>query len=384
MEVKKTCGKREGAPRITFVISSLSAGGTERVLSTMASYLAEEGWPVSILTLDDGREAPFYCLHPGVAHTALSLASPSANAVEGVINNMHRAIVLRRAITQTSPHAVVGFSASTSVLTLVATRGLRVPVIACERNDPWRRPIGTAWEKLRRWSYSWAACLVVQTERARSYFPPALQHKIRVIPNPVNPAAAGLALAPRKDRHTVIAMGRLIELKGFDLLVRASAKVLPHRPCWSLEIWGDGPLRSALDTLVDGLGLRGRVRMPGRTDQPYEKMQAADLFVLPSRSEGFPNALCEAMACGLPVISFDCPNGPREIVRDGIDGVLVPPEDVDGLAAAMDRLMADESERRRLATRAPQVLARFGTPQVMAVWEETIQQVIEATAGRRT
>ncbi len=206
----------------------------------------------------------------------------------------------------------------------------------------------------------------------------------RVIHNPVvRPAMHATRTAKPPDAaHTLVAMGRLVEEKGFALLVRAFAQLAAKHASWSLEIWGIGPLRAALERLARGFGVERRVMLPGFTRRPSEVLSRADLFVLSSLTEGFPNALCEAMACGLPVVSFDCSSGVRQIIRPGIDGVIVPRADVASLAASLDRLMSSEAERASLGSRAVEVADRFAIETTMAQWE-ALAYACGATAARR-
>jgi glycosyltransferase involved in cell wall biosynthesis len=363
--------------RLTLVISSLYSGGAERVMSVMANYWAAKGWNVTLLTLDDGLEPPFYDLDSKIRFIPLGIAGDSPNLIVGLWNNLKRVYVLRRAIYNSQPKVVLSFLDKTNVLTLLAARMLGVPVVVSERIDPEMYSIGNAWNKLRRWTYPIAERVVVQTERARAYFPRKVQTDIKIIPNPI------VSLPQEKTssnklptKSSIIAIGRFDRQKGFDLLLQAFARLKDQHPKWNLTILGEGPLRAELESLRHELGLTDRVHLPGLVQNPYELLNQANLFVLSSRFEGFPNSLCEAMASGLPVIATDCPSGPREIIRDGVDGLLIPPEDVEALAKAMDRLMSDEPERKRLASRAVEITERFGLEKVMGMWEELVKALV--------
>ncbi|MGI8477125.1 MAG: glycosyltransferase family 4 protein [Thermomicrobiales bacterium] len=362
---------------VTMLISSLGAGGAERVMATMAGHWAAEGRPVTLLTLRGETTPAFYDLHPAVDHRAIGGARPTRSVAAAAWQNGRRFWRTRNAVRASRPDVLVSFIDSTNVLAILVGKSLRIPVIVAEHTDPSQYSSGPIWNLLRSRLYPRADRVVVLSETVRDFFPTRLRAKIRVIPNPVVVQNRGAALdraSSGPERH-VVALGRLSEEKRFDLLIRSFAATARDRPEWRLTIWGEGPERAKLEAVRSESGMAERIALPGATKEPHARLAEADLFVLCSRFEGFPMALCEAMAVGLPVIAVDCPSGPREIVRPGIDGVLTPLGDDGALRDAMARLMDDPAERARLALRAPEVLDRFGVERVMAVWDGLLAEV---------
>ena len=373
--------------RLAIVIHSLDGGGAERTAARMANHWAEVGYEVTLITLDS-EESDRYRLVPAVRREALDVMGHSSNTFAALWNNFRRISTLRRALVAAGPDRVVSLTDKTNVLTLAACQKVNVPVIVAERTDPRCQEIGRVWSYLRERLYPHAAALVVQTDAVREAIRPMMAGRpVYVVPNLVeaeeerddlpvralgDSASVGSALFSDLDRKRVLGLGRLTHEKGFDLLIQAFEQTAERRSRWDLVIFGEGPERSALEELVTQLGLNERVSLPGWTDDVSGVLKRADMFVLPSRYEGFPNALLEAMAAGVPVISFDCPSGPYEIVRDGYDGLLVRAGSVEWLAAAMDRLMRDGEARSLLASKAPEVLERFSTERYYARWEAVL------------
>lgn len=358
--------------RIALVITALGAGGAERVLIGMANHWAARGWTVTLITFERPGTPPYYPLDPGVRLCQLDQVAITGPAWRATWQSVTRIAALRRALRAAAPDVAIAFLAKINVLTLIATRGLGLPVIVSERNNPERQRFSPVWIWLRDRLYGWADGFVTPSAGVLGCFPGALQARGCVIPNPVDPPDRAPASPGAADGRTLVAVGRLVEQKGFDLLLDAFARVAAAHPDWRLVIWGEGPERSRLEALRDRLGLDGRVSLPGLTERPGGWIEGAGVFVLSSRYESFGNVITEAMAAGLPVVAFDSPYGPREIVRDGIDGLLVPAEDGAALAAALDRVMADSDLRARLGAAAREGAGRFDRARVMAMWDDLV------------
>jgi glycosyltransferase involved in cell wall biosynthesis len=369
--------------KLLFFIHSLSAGGAERVTATLANYWAEKGWNVTVITIA-GKGRDFYHLNSRIKRIALELDCNSANYFEALFKNLQRVRALRAVMQQERPNVAVAMMVTANILLAIAGLGLTIPVIGSERVHPPTVPLGRIWETIRRWSYSHLFGLVAQTSQSADWlYRNTSAPRIKIIPNPVSYPLQSHEprILPAKIQEEIacssllLAVGRLESQKGFDYLIQAFSEVGARHPDWGLVILGEGKQRTELEHQIKSLGIGNRVRLPGAVGNVGEWYAAADLYALTSRFEGFPNTLLEALAYGVPSLAVDCETGPRDILRNEVDGLLVRENDYPALVAALDRMISNDKERANYSKRAIEARDRFSTERVASLWEQLIKKV---------
>ena len=349
---------------ILFVISSLQVGGAERVVAHLANYWAERGREICILTLEKTAQS-HYVLHPKVEIVPLDLLKVSPNKWLGLKNNVRRLWILRGAIRARRPSVVISFMEETNVLTCFSTLfGRKHRLLISDRTHPelyGNRPI---WQFLKRLSYRFADALVVQTQAVRLAYK-GFHLPIHVVPNPLTPPPK---MVINYHKKTIVSVGRLDENKNFDLQIRAFARL--NAPNWTLHIFGHGERHAVLADLILEKGLENRVILRGVSKNIFDDaLSTASIFTFSSRSEGYPNALLEAMSAGLAVLSTDCPFGPAEIIEPNINGLLVPNDDEEIFTLALQRLVDNVHFRARLGANALKIVKKLSIDNVAAAWE---------------
>ena len=364
--------------RVIVFVASLGSGGAERVAVRVSGWLRDAGHNVCLLTLSS-TDTDFYACPDGVQRTGLDLLAPSRGLPGAIVANLRRLRAVRRAVRVHRAQVMVGLGDRTNVLMLLATLGLRVRKLISERADPVRQPLSRGWTLLRWLTYPFATMHVSQSNYVSEWLKqrfPALP--CRVIGN-AGDAAQEVALEPRRatgEPLRLIAVGRLSREKGLDLLLDACARALPGCSVpLQLIIVGDGEDRADLQAQVARLGLGDAVQFVGRVHNVHQRLQAADVFVLPSRWEGFPNVMIEAMAVGLPVIAARCRGGVEDILgsEQGQYALDFPPEDTAALADCIIRIAEDAALRQQLARQALVRAADYSPARIAKAWCTAIE-----------
>ena len=356
----------------------MHGGGAERVAALLCNHWVSQGHQVTLMPTFSGRGV---CLYPLDERVRLDyLADRVGCARQSIWNKLRRLWVLRCIIHKEKPDVVVSFLSTVNVAAILAGLGSGVPVIVSERTYPPMLPLGDMLERLRRWSYPHATAVVLQTERGREWLTSVSPRaRGKVIPNPVvYPLPSGEPHIPLNtvvtdERVVLLAVGRLSEEKRYNQVIDAFAEISSGYPQWDLVILGEGPERASLETQRDRLGLVSRIQLPGRVGNLADWYRRASLFVMSSRFEGFPNALVEAMAHGLPVVSMDCDTGPRDIIQQHVNGRLVPQQEgVKGLTKALEEVISSPETRQKMAAAAVQIRQRFSMLHIAAQWDQIL------------
>ena len=360
--------------KIAFHLNSLQQGGAERVVSNLANRFAKEGYEVVIATEWYGTDE--FALDQKVRRVHVGLTKEDENRSR--ISKMLRRIwYLRRFMKKEKPDVVVAFTRGVLYRALAAGIGTGIPVVISVRTDPVGHYDKKA-DKLRiPLLFPHAAGCVFQTEGAKAFFAPYLQENSRIILNPLNPKYVGVP-EPAVRTKNVVQSGRLVDFKNQPMLIRAFLKVHEKHPDYTLKIYGpdskDGT-KEILESIIHENYAEDFVKLMGGSNTLEKDLADAALYAFSSDWEGLPNALMEAMALGLPVVSTDCPcGGPKTLIEDGVNGLLVPIMDEKAMTDGILRLIEDRELAERLGREARKISERANEDAVFEQWQTYLQE----------
>jgi glycosyltransferase involved in cell wall biosynthesis len=374
------------------MLHAYGMGGTIRTVVNQANAMAAAGHDVELVSLVRRRETPQFGLDPRISITTLvdqrdgrrqdSIGRKAWRRVRGKM--VPRGEFAADYFTERVEWAAMEYVSKLRDGVLVTTRpalnliaARRAPKsvvrVAQEHMNLSAYPDSIRREIARYYDRFDAITVLTRTNRLE-YQRLLPSTAIVQIPNAVHKVDQERS---QQVNPVVIAAGRLVPQKGFDLLIPAFAQVVSEHPEWRLRIFGTGPRKSQLAGLVEQHGLGEHVSMPGRTDRLEKELTDASVYALSSRFEGLPMVMIEAMTHALPVAAFDCPTGPKDVLTDGVDGVLVPPRDVDALAAALNRLIADRELRVRMGKQAAKTSRAYAPELVMPLWEDLFSELLQ-------
>nr|WP_315592637.1 glycosyltransferase [uncultured Cupriavidus sp.] len=351
------------AVSVCFLTGTLNAfAGAERMTAVIANRLTALGFRVHVLSLWDRRSC--FPLDERVAHHSLFESRPSFEH-----KYLATTLGIRKYLREHRIDVLVEVDTMLSLFTVPAALGLPTRRIAWEHCH-FDEDLGKKARRVaRRLAALTNSAIVVLTERDRQRWQQALSPRIpiHVIPNPLPFPYPAQAVSG--DAKSVLAVGRLTAVKGFDVLLDAWAIVQAHAPEWTLKIVGEGEERERLEAQAERLGIASSVSMPGTSANIESSYQSASILCMTSRYEGFGMVLIEAMAHGLAVVSTNCEAGPRELLADQNAIPTVPVDDVQSTAAALQKIMEDETSRMANALGGRQLAGKYTGAAVDELWQ---------------
>jgi glycosyltransferase involved in cell wall biosynthesis len=355
------------------------AGGLERNFLRVVNYFANRGYDVSVITFDLPGAIPFYPLSPKVRWHPIGTSRPHAPIT--FIDRWRLIGHIRKILQNIAADRIVGIVFHHGILIrfFLAAWGLGIRVVAAERNAL------SLYQHIRRqkWNINFIALalvhkIIVLFPSYRSDYPFYVRAKIEAIPNAVDPVEhlAAPERPNQKGRFNLISVGRLCDQKNFNVLIRSFASLSPAHPEWDLKIYGGGDHRQELNDLIDSLGLSARTFLLPETKDISRVYHQAHLYVVTSRWEGFPNAVAEAMAHGLPVVGYRGCAGVADLVQDQRTGLLADGNgDQDSLSIALAALMSNSDQRRLMGQQARESVVEFAPMTVYGLWEKLVTDV---------
>lgn len=359
--------------KIVFYIGSLTKAGAQRVIINLTRSLLEKGYDVTVVTTVEEKDE--YELPDGSKRCISGLADESIRS-NRIVNLKNRIKKLRSIWKDENPDLIVSFIGKNNFMAILTSLGLKIPVAVSVRGEPTEEYYTGLLRFLARYLFRAASGIILQTEESKKFFPHKTLKKAVVLPNPLNPLFLEEVYQQERERKIVL-VGRIDSNKNQRLAIRAFQRISNKFPEYKMEIWGTGEDYQALTEFVKEIGMEEKILLLGATDNVKEKLKSADLYLLPSNTEGMPNSLMEAMALGLPVISTDCPcGGPKELIQDGINGLLVPVKDEEAMAQAMERVLGDDEFRNNLGRNAMKIRERLHPDKVNEQWEQYLSSLI--------